>query len=54
MFDRIVEMIEMFLVSLGIALNRISDQEKKMVTLFLASLAVAAVLSHVLRVAVVR
>ena len=54
MFDRIAELIEMFLVSLGITLNRISNEEKNMVTLFLASLAVAAVLSHALRITFVR
>lgn len=54
MFDRINELIEMFLVSLGITLNRISDEQKDMVTLFLASLAVAAVVSHMLQAAVLR
>jgi hypothetical protein len=52
MFDRISELIEMFLVSLGITLNRISDEEKTMVTLFLASLAVAAVVSRVLKLSI--
>ena len=54
MFDRINELIEMFLVSLGITLNRISDEQKTMVTLFLASLAVAAVASHMLQAAFLR
>ncbi len=54
MLDRINELIEMFLVSLGITLNRISDEEKTMVTLFLALLAAAAVMSHVLQATVLR
>ena len=45
MMDRISEMIEMFLVNLGLALNKMSNEEKKTVTLFLASLMVAAMAS---------
>jgi hypothetical protein len=52
MMDRISELIEMFLVSLGLALNRFTPEEKKIVTMFLASLIVAAVVSRVLHLAV--
>ncbi len=48
MFDHIFEMLEMFLVNLGMSLSRISDQEKTMISLFLASLLVAAVVAHAL------
>jgi hypothetical protein len=51
MFDRIFEMIEMFLVNLGLAMNRMSSEEKKTVSLFLASLMVAAIASRVLQAA---
>ena len=54
MMDRIFEMIEMFLVNLGLALNKMSNEEKKTVTLFLASLMVAAMATRVLQAAFVR
>jgi hypothetical protein len=53
MFDRIFEMIEMFLVNLGLAMNRMSAEEKKTVSVFLASLMVAAIASRVLQAAFV-
>ncbi len=52
MINRISEMIEMFLVHLGMALTRLSSEETMTITLFLASLVVAAVVAHVLQVAV--
>lgn len=54
MFDRIFEMIEMFLVNLGLAMNRMSNDEKKTVTMFLASLMFAAIASRVLQAAFIR
>lgn len=53
MIDRIFEMIEMFLVNLGLAMNRMSNEEKKTVSVFLASLMVAAIASRVLQAAFV-
>lgn len=49
MMDRIFEMIELFLVNLGMALSRLSSEEKQTVTLFLASLLLAAVVAHALQ-----
>ena len=54
MMDRIFEMIEMFLVNLGIQLNRITPEDANMVTLFLASLMVAALAARVLPMFVLR
>jgi hypothetical protein len=51
MMDRISEMIEMLLVNLGLAMNKMSNEEKKTVTLFLASLMVAAMATRVLQAA---
>ncbi len=52
MMDRIFEMIEIFLVNLGMALDRLSLDDKKMISYFLASLLVAAVTAQALRHAV--
>jgi hypothetical protein len=54
MMERIFEMIEMLLVNLGLAMNRLSDEETGMVSMFLASLVVAALASRVLHIAFVR
>jgi hypothetical protein len=54
MFDPISEWLEMFLVNLGIQLNRISPEDATMVTAFLASLMVAALASHLLPVLILR
>jgi hypothetical protein len=54
MMDRISEMIELFLVNLGMAANRISDEEKNMVTMFLASLIIAAAATHTLQAVYLR
>lgn len=48
MLNHIFEMLETFLVNLGMALSRLSDQEKTTVSIFLASLLVAAVVAHAL------
>lgn len=48
MLDRINEMITLFLVGLGQALSRLSDEEKTMVSLLLSFLLVAAAASRVL------
>ena len=48
MFDPISEWLEMFLVNLGLQLNRLSPENATMVTAFLASLMVAALASRVL------
>lgn len=49
MLDRIYEMVELFLVNLGMQLTRLSDEQKRMVSWFLASLLVVAVLTRVLQ-----
>ena len=49
MMDRISEMLEMALVRLGMTLSQLSDEQKKTVTLFLASLMFAAVATNVLQ-----
>jgi hypothetical protein len=54
MVDRIFEMVELFLVNLGMQLGRLSEQQKRMVSLFLASLLVAAVVTRVLQGLVAR
>ena len=54
MFDRISEMIELLLVNFGMMLTRMSDQEKRMISLFLGSLFVAAVVARALQIAVLR
>ncbi|HEY4380082.1 MAG TPA: hypothetical protein VGN01_07025 [Acidobacteriaceae bacterium] len=54
MMDRITEWIEMLLVNLGLALNKISPEQRTMVTLFLTSLLVAAVVARALQLAVLR
>jgi len=52
MIDRLSEMIELLLVNLGIAFNRLSAEESKTITLFLASLVLAAAAAHALQAAV--
>ena len=54
MFDRLFEMIELFLVNFGMMLTRMSDQEKRMVSFFLGSLFVAAAAARALQIAVLR
>lgn len=54
MMDRIAEWIELLLVNLGMALTRISTEQRRMITLFLASLLVAAVVARVLQTVVMR
>jgi hypothetical protein len=49
MLDRINEMIEMFLVGLGLHLSRFSDEEMSMITVLLALLMLAAAATGVLR-----
>ena len=51
MLDPISEMIERFLVALGLTLNRLSDEETGMVSMLLLLLVVAAVASRALRMA---
>ena len=53
MLDQLNEIIERFLVGLGLALNSLSDQETGMVSMFLVGLVVAAVAARALRFAVV-
>lgn len=50
MLDRINEMITLFLVGLGQALARLSEEEKTMIGLLLAFLLVAAAASRALHV----
>jgi hypothetical protein len=47
--DYINEIIERFLVALGMALSRMSEEETGMVTLLLALLVIAAATTHILR-----
>jgi len=54
MFDPISEWLEMFRVNLGIQLNRIAPEDATMVTLFLASLMVAALAARVLPMLILR
>lgn len=49
MMDRISEWIALFLVGLGQKLSQLSDDETSLITLFLASLLLAAFAAHVLR-----
>jgi hypothetical protein len=51
MLDRLNELIEEYLVGLGLTLSRLSSEETKMITLFLASLLVAAAAACVLHMA---
>jgi hypothetical protein len=51
MMDRISEWVEMFLVQLGLTLTQLSAEESKTITLFLASLILAAAAAHALQVA---
>ena len=54
MMDRIAEWIELLLVNLGMALTQISAKERTMISLFLASLLLAAVASRALYMLVLR
>ena len=47
--EPINEMIERFLVALGLTLSRLSEEETGMVSMLLLLLVVAAAASHVLR-----
>ena len=51
MMDRIADWIDLLLVNLGLALNKVSDEQRRMITLFLASLLVAALMSRALYMA---
>jgi hypothetical protein len=51
MLDRISELIEQFLVGLGLILSRLSTEEKTMITLLLTFLLVAAAVARVLQMA---
>jgi hypothetical protein len=52
--DRISELITLFLVGLGQKLSRLSDAETGMITLFLASMVLAAAAAHALQVIAAR
>jgi hypothetical protein len=54
MMDRISEMFEIVLVKLGMTLGQLSDEQQKMITLFLVSLAFAAIAANVLQAAFAR
>jgi hypothetical protein len=49
MMDRISEMFELAMVKLGMTLSQLSDEQKKMVSLFLVSLMVAAIAGNLLQ-----
>ncbi|HXE06432.1 MAG TPA: hypothetical protein VN612_00965 [Acidobacteriaceae bacterium] len=49
--DYINEIIERFLVALGLTLSRMSEEETGMITLLLVLLVVAAAATHILRAA---
>jgi hypothetical protein len=51
MMNRIGEIIEQFLVALGLTLSRLSPEETSMVTLLLMFLLMAAAISRVLGIA---
>jgi hypothetical protein len=51
MLDRLNELIEQFLVALGLVLSRLSQEEKTMITLLLTFLLVAASVARVLQIA---
>jgi hypothetical protein len=48
--DRISELITLFLVGLGQKLSRLSEEETNMISLFLASLLLAAIAGQTLHV----
>lgn len=52
--EPIEEIIERFLVALGLTLSRLSEEETGMISALLLSLMVAAVASHMLRVYIAR
>jgi hypothetical protein len=54
MMDRISEMFEIVLVKLGMTLAQLSEEQKKMITLFLASLTFAAIAAKVLQATLAR
>jgi hypothetical protein len=49
MLDRLNELIEQFLVALGLTLSQLSPEEKTMITLLLTFLLVAAVVARFLQ-----
>ena len=51
MLDRINELIEQFLVALGLTLSRLSDEETTMVTLLLGFMMVAVIAARALQAA---
>jgi hypothetical protein len=51
MLDRFNELIEEFLVGLGLTLSQLSAEEKSMITLLLAFLLIAAVAAPALQMA---
>jgi hypothetical protein len=51
MLDRINELIEQFLVALGLTLSRLSDEETTMITLLLGFMMLAMIASRFLRAA---
>ncbi len=51
MLDRLGELIEEFLVALGLMLSRLSPEQKSMVTLLLTFLLIAAAVARVLQIA---
>jgi len=54
MLDRMSEMLELILVRVGMAMGHASDEQKKMITLFLGSLLFAAVVANVLQATLAR
>jgi hypothetical protein len=54
MMDRISEWIELLLVNLGMAITKISTEQRKMITLFLVSLLLASVAARALQIAILR
>jgi hypothetical protein len=51
MLDHLGELIEQFLVALGLALSRLSPEQKSMVTLLLTFLLIAAAVARFLQIA---
>jgi hypothetical protein len=54
MMDRIAEWIELLLVNLGMALTKLSAEQRRMISLFLVSLLVTAMVARILYTAVAR
>jgi hypothetical protein len=51
MLERLSELIERFLVALGLTLSRLSPEEKTMITLLLTFLLVASAVARALQMA---